>query len=199
MRKNKNGRPIQRLIITSRYICPECGEFNAKCAGYRCKPCGRKAQGRAMSNLYKTNHAEMVAKCNKPYTEDTRIKHSNTVKKKILNGEFTPKSNNRRTWKRIYKDGHAFRSSWELKFYDYCLNNNIKVEYEALRIPYEFEGSTHIYITDFISHTEKKVYEIKPNSMIDERALAKEKYATKWCKENCYEYVFITEDFLCNF
>ena len=199
MRKNKSGRPIQRLIILSRYICPSCGEFNAKCSGHRCKACGSKAHGKKMSQLYKDNYSEMVAKCNKPYTEATRLKHSNTVKAKILNGEFTPKSNNRRTWKRIYKDGYAFRSSWELKFYNYCVLNNIKVEYESLRIPYMFEGNSHVYITDFISHSEKKVYEIKPNSMIDDRALAKEKYAKEWCKENGYEYTFITEDFLCNF
>ncbi|ASD52079.1 endonuclease [Pseudomonas phage PspYZU05] len=198
MRKNKNGRPIQRLIIISRYICLECGEFNAKCRGHRCKPCGSLAQGKAMTLLYKNNYDEMVSKCNKPYSEETRLKHSNTVKQKILDGKFTPKSNNRRTWKRLYKDGFAFRSSWELKFYNYCLVNDIDVEYESLRIPYEFEGSTHIYITDFISHTEKMVYEIKPNSMMDSKALAKKKYASEWCKENGYEYVFITEDFLCN-
>lgn len=199
MRKNKNGRPVQRLIILSRYICPSCGEFDAKCRGHKCKACGSKAQALKMSNLYKTNHAEMVAKCNKPYTEATRIKHSNTMKNKILKGEFTPKSNNRRTWKRIYKDGFAFRSSWELKFYNYCLDNNIAIEYETLRIPYEFDGNRYIYITDFVSHTEKKVYEIKPSSMIDDKVRAKEKFASEWCKANGYEYVFITESFLCNF
>lgn len=198
MRKNKNGRPIQRLIIVSRYICPKCGEFNAKCKGRQCKPCGSKVQGQKMALLYETNYDEMIAKCNKPYTEETRLKHSNTMKTKILKGEFTPKSNNRRTWKRIYKDGNAFRSSWELKFYNYCLENSIEVEYESLRLSYEYKGIKHIYITDFISHTEKKVYEIKPNSMIDDKVLVKEKYASKWCKDNGYEYVFITEDFLCN-
>lgn len=186
------------LKIISLYLCPKCNEFTSKCLGHMCMKCGRKEQGLKMKELYRTNYDEMVRKCNKPYTEETRKKHSNTVKRKILNGEFTPKSNNRRTHKRLYFDGYSFRSSWELKFYKHKKDLGELLEYETLRIPYNYENDTKVYIVDFIDKANKKVYEIKPKSMVDDKTKAKESALIQWALNNDYTYEFICEDFICN-
>lgn len=80
-----------------------------------------------------------------------RLKKSVIMKQLILNGKFTPNSNNRNThWKSTYK-GQAFRSSWEALYA--CLNET--AEYETLRISYTLDDREFVYIVDFIDHDKK--------------------------------------------
>jgi hypothetical protein len=50
---------------------------------------------------------------------ESREKQSSTLKTKILNGEYTPKSNNRLTHYNIIHNNKTFRSSWEVIFIIY--------------------------------------------------------------------------------
>ncbi|MFW6046872.1 MAG: hypothetical protein ACOCP4_03685 [Candidatus Woesearchaeota archaeon] len=79
-------------------------------------------------------------------------------------------------------DNIKFRSSWEILFYEIMKQNNIKVEYEKLIIPYydRTKKSKRNYIIDFIDKNNKVLYEIKPNfQKEDANTKDKEKYAIK--------------------
>lgn len=199
-RNKKKRKPFKAsLRIITRFVCESCNEFNSKCKGHICMYCKNANHSDYMKSMYKNDKEAMIAKHNKGHTEETRKMHSEKIKLMILEGKFTPNSNNRRTWKRIEFNGIKFRSSWELKFYRYCLEKQLPVEYESLRLKYKFKDNNHVYITDFIDRTNKVLYEVKPNSLLeDDRVKAKEDAALKWCNKNGYEYKFITEDFLCN-
>lgn len=128
-----------------------------------------------------------------PAGEIMKKRQSELVKQKIMNGEFTPERT--RSWNswNASVDGIKFRSRFEAIFYAYCIDSNLPVEYESLRIPYVTPEGTHrIYITDFIDRKNKKLFEIKPSSYVDENS-PKTKAAEKWCEENGFEFEFITE------
>ena len=121
------------------------------------------------------------------------VKMSNTIKKKIANGEFTPKSTNRFTWKRLSSDitgVTTYRSSWELKFHETIPH----LKFEILRIPYVFEGVNHTYIVDFFDDINNVAYEVKPLSLAETpRNIAKMKALQEWCLQNNATCKLITE------
>lgn len=95
----------------------------------------------------------------------TKIKQSNTMKLKILNGEFTPKTKNSRTHWNSSVLCNFFRSSWEAIFW----YKNQHLLYEKKRIEY-FDTTTNkirVYIADFFDESTNTVYEIKPLSLLD--------------------------------
>lgn len=122
------------------------------------------------------------------------LRHSELMKKKIANGEFTPKITN--SWcrnKTLYEiDGQEcrFRSSWEAVFFLF----NQHLQYEKHRIAYIApDGVSHNYITDFTDETTRTIYEIKPNGLLDDPIVtAKRVAAEQWCLENGYTYVEIS-------
>lgn len=181
--------------IATRYLCPICNEFTAKTKGFACRACGHKKQGDAMRELYKSHRDDMIAKCNPKKTDSQREAQSNTMKDKIMSGEFTPRTSNRLNHERIQQHGHKFRSTWELMFYEKMVSRGVELEYETLRIPYTFNGKRHVYITDFVDRKNKVVYEVKPKSQIDTpKVKAKELSAVEWCDNNGYTFKYITED-----
>ena len=182
-------------LIKRFYLCPRCNEFTAKYRNHLCRKCGYEVQSIKFKKFYKENFEYMIDRCNKPWTPERKDKQSKLLKEKILNGKFTPKQNNRRTWKRIEFDNIKFRQSWELKFYKYQKSIGNTVLYEKLRIPYIFNNENHIYITDFIDYENKIVYEIKPQQVVDEKTLQKEGTLIKWCNDNGYTYIFANEDY----
>jgi hypothetical protein len=120
------------------------------------------------------------------------IKISQTMKRKILNGEFTPKSENRKRSKRIKSNitGLSYRSNWELIFHE----NNPKLQYELIRIKYMDDNIERVYITDFVDIDNKIIYEIKPTSELkNKNFLNKLKYTEDWCLKNKFQYKVITE------
>ena len=116
----------------------------------------------------------------------------NTLKNKILKGEYTPKSENRKRSKRIKSDitGIQYRSNWELIFHE----KNPELLYEYTRIKYIEMEKERVYITDFTDQINKIVYEIKPNSELkNKNFLIKTEFAKKWCEENGYKFEIVTE------
>lgn len=129
-------------------------------------------------------------------SEADKQQRSHIMKQKILSGEFTPNSNNRNTHWNSYFDGKKYRSSWEA-LYQY---SNKLAEYEKLRIEYEFEGISRIYIVDFVDHTQKIVVEVKPAELCSGlKYFAKKESLDKWASANGYTVIIATEEWLrCN-
>lgn len=140
-----------------------------------------------ISEKSKQYHASDLGKANNKI-------QSERMKAKILSGEFTPNITNSWTkWDAEY-NGKKFRSMFDALFKAYHDENNIKVHYEKLRIPYNIGTITHTYIVDYVNEETKNIYEIKPSSLIsDEVNLIKEKFARDWCMTNGYTYNIVTE------
>lgn len=126
-------------------------------------------------------------------TDAAKLEKSILMKGKILRGEFTPNSNNRNThWDSYYK-GKKYRSSWEALYHYY--NNN--AEYESLRVEYEFDGITHIYIVDFVDHESRTVVEVKPVELCNNlKFMAKKVALDQWALVNGYEVILATQTWL---
>jgi len=124
--------------------------------------------------------------------EDKKLQ-SQRMKTKILEGGFTPNTNNRNTHWEAVLDGIKYRSSWEAlyKFYN---SNSI---YEKLRISYEYNNETKIYIVDFIDEVQKLAIEIKPKNILKtEISKAKIKSLNEWCINNNYHLLIVDEDWI---
>ena len=123
--------------------------------------------------------------------EDKSIK-SKILKERILNGEFTPKSNNRNThWESMF-NGKFYRSSWEA-LYQY---HNQIAEYEKLRIKYNENGNEKIYIVDFVDYENKLVIEVKPKRFINSEFKHKKKALYEWAISNGFEVILATEEWI---
>lgn len=61
-------------------------------------------------------------------------------------------------------DGRRFDSSWEVKVYEYCLENNIQIE-TSIPIKYLYEGEQHITFIDF--QIRGKLYEVKGDHLLE--------------------------------
>lgn len=196
-RKNKRGKYSKLNNILRVFLCPNCNEFKSKCKNRRCKSCGIESQKRKMSVMYRNpEYIKMLSVRNRK-TDEQKLRQSEYMKNLILEGKFTPKSNNRRTNKRLYYDNKSFRSSWELKFYKSMQSKGISLEYETLRIKYKHEDKIRVYIVDFVDPINKIAYEVKPKSMIDDLTISKENALIDWCNKHDYRYEMITEDVIC--
>ena len=127
----------------------------------------------------------------KRHTKETREAHSRHIKSLILNGQFTPNSNNRNThWDTTF-NGQKYRSSWEA-LYQY---HNPTAKYELLRIPYEWENETKIYVVDFIDDTSKLVIEVKPRELCKgNRFNAKWNALNAWASANGYNAILADQE-----
>lgn len=124
------------------------------------------------------------------YSEEYKENQSNLMKRLILEGKFTPNTNNRLTHFGVEYNGIKFRSSWEVVFYHF----NKSFLYENLRIPY-FDTKTNkqrIYIVDFVCHETKMVVEIKPKELFKETEICKITALHKWCEERGYKMKIYT-------
>lgn len=188
---------------TNPLICenPECNETceyvrwpNTKFkTGYK-KYCSTKCLHRHRS-IKQTGKNNTCHKITKEQRLDMNYRQSQCVKNKILNGEFTPNITNSWAGSRVQllinNSIQKYRSSWEA-FFHLCNN---ELEYEQLRIKYIYDDNWHNYITDFVDHKNKVIYEIKPHSNKEKpKNLAKFEYAIKWCKENDYIFEIISND-----
>ncbi len=129
-------------------------------------------------------------------SRSTAKQRSDVMKHKIKNGEFTPSITNTWThWTATVTTNEnkikKFRSTWDAGFW--LLNSHL--EYEKIRIPYQFKNTWHNYIVDFVDLDKKIIYEIKPNSVKDnEKNIEKIKAAKLWCEENFYTFELITDE-----
>lgn len=118
---------------------------------------------------------------------------SQLMKSKILDGSFTPNSNNRNTHWDATLDGKKYRSSWEA-LYQYI---NEFAEYEKLRILYEIDSTNRVYIVDFVDHHNKLVIEIKPRELCSGHKFdSKWTALTTWAKNNRYDVLLVDKKWL---
>ena len=141
--------------------------------------------------------------------------------KNILKGVYTPKNPSK------YKGDPTniiYRSSWELKFMNYCDNNAVVLEWgsEELFIPYisPVDNKRHRYFPDFYIKVKEKsgkiqkyLVEVKPqyqvNGPVPQKRMtkrylnevmtyavnqAKWKYAREYCEDRLIEFKIITEE-----
>lgn len=120
-----------------------------------------------------------------------REKQSQTMRNKILHGEFTPNTNNRWTKFDIEYNGKKYRSSWEASY----ASINPQALHENIRIKYiDHDGKERIYISDFYNSISNEIVEIRPESLYDEthpKVIAIKEY----CKNNNYTYTHIDIDY----
>ena len=143
--------------------------------------------------ISKSNSGEGNGMYGYRYTPLEKAVKSQTMRNLILEGKFTPNSNNKNThWESMY-NGKKYRSSWEA-LYQYF---NPHAEYEKLRIEYILSGVRKIYIVDFIDHVSRYVIEVKPRKLcVGESFKAKIKALNEWATHNNYTVLLITEDWL---
>ena len=68
--------------------------------------------------------------------------------------------------KRISYDNLTFDSSWEVKVYQYCKENNISCIYQPdIQFVYEYQGKEHVYQPDFLIND--KLYEVKGDQFFE--------------------------------
>lgn len=187
---------ILRRLITKHDKCIICGKYIKFYEGIKTKrkTCSRLCYNKRMSE-------KMLGDLNPSikygYPDTAKKKQSETIKRLILEGKFTPCITNSWADSKVTYKNLTFRSTWELYFYYYNLEI-LKVDllYEYTRIRYfnTTEKTYRNYIVDFTDVKHKILYEIKPSSSLnDEIVKAKETEALKWCKNNNYRYIFITE------
>lgn len=146
----------------------------------------------------KTHSSEEFRQKNKDIYQASRIKQSITMKTKIHLGEFTPNSNN---WKRsvsfrinVNGENLRFRSKWEAVYYLVSLSQGDRLEYEKIRVQYEFEGSCHIYVIDFLSKQKNQIIEIRPKCRQTAlKEIAKFNSAKSWAEINNFKFQLIDE------
>jgi hypothetical protein len=125
----------------------------------------------------------------KKVREESKIKQSETMKRKIRNNEFTPNITN--SWTKwdsvICIDGitKKFRSSWEACFW-FC---NQHLLFENIRIP---SSSGKVYINDFFDESSNTFYEIKPKSRYNIE-IHKMQTLIEFCEKNNYRFMWIND------
>jgi hypothetical protein len=114
------------------------------------------------------------------------------IKKAILDGRCTPKSNNRMTHADIKYKNKIYRSSWECAW-QYINPSHL---YEKIRIPYvDIDGTQRTTIIDFYDTTNKVLIEIKPKSVANRpNSICKISACFDYCKNNNLTFNLITED-----
>lgn len=136
----------------------------------------------------------------KKYAKEHGARHSVIMSQKVLSGEFTPvTTNNRTNWRatiHLNDQVHKFRSSWEACVW-LC---NPSWEYETLRIPYfdNVKNKMRVYLTDFVDHYTKIVYEVKPIAFL-QQFQSKKPCIEEWCSINQYQFMILTEENIMNY
>lgn len=75
--------------------------------------------------------------------------------------------------------GVTFDSTWEIKVYDFLMENHIQFEYQVKPIPYEYDGVTHYYHPDFLVNG--RIYEVKGDNFFrTNEATGKEEMYLTW-------------------
>jgi len=124
------------------------------------------------------------------------------TKRGILQGTFIPKNKDKFIIIKNKQNGGKikYRSSWELKFLQWCDNNpNVKkIVSEGVKIPYTSpDGKQRNYYPDFalLYNEDKLLIEIKPKSQVlDEVNQKKFNSAKKFCAEKNMKFIILTEE-----
>lgn len=146
------------------------------------------------TNKLTHNSVSYKLKCQETH-KNVGQKLSKILKEKIKNGEFTPNITNSWTRRNIEVQINGiktkYRSSWEAAF---AMLNPI-FQYEKIRIPYKINGEIKTYIVDFADFENKKLFEIKPDTMKNSIICnEKEKFAREWGEKNGWTFEYISND-----
>jgi len=172
------GKPVNRLLHGWKGIAKTCDK---KCTF-------------ALSSKLRTGEGNPSHRMTMESKNRMKEKMSIIMKTKILNGEFTPKSNNYKCHgliEFILEDElKKVRSMWELFFW----LMNPKFEYEKIRLKYydSINNKDRIYITDFYDNKTNTLYEVKPkkyqNTLKDKLNSAElDRYNFKIIDENYFK------------
>lgn len=175
-----------------------------------------------------TYYSDPIGRANKISTslkgkKHTKEHHDNITKSKIKNGTLkhspetkdliskklleiyasddapvTISENSGGRHKNGYCNGMFYRSSYELLFIRYCIDNNIEIlsaETKEFRVRYEIDGKKHFYYPDFYLPEFNVIIEIKPESMLLDNVVQEKMSAGSLRHEN---YCIITEEELEN-
>lgn len=127
------------------------------------------------------------------HSDEYKEQQSKRMKQLILEGKFTPNSNNINTHWDAEFDNKKYRSSWEAVYQAHHIN----AEHETLRIEYHIDGRTHIYIVDFVDHIRKVAIEVKPKELLTTRNnVAKITALQLWCNQHDYQMIIADKDYL---
>ena len=86
------------------------------------------------------------------------------------NPPVTIAENNIKNHKSGHFAGHFYRSSYELTFLEYCVDNNVKfesAENKTYRVKYIYEDTQKMYYPDYYLPEYDIIVEIKPESMLN--------------------------------
>lgn len=118
-------------------------------------------KGSIMSDETKAKIGERSKK--QIWSEERRIAHSKIMKLAVTMNPESYTSSNRGRTKQIIYNNIKFQGRWELEFYKYCENNDIKIERSNEWFEYEWNGVRKyfpdFYLPDFDLYIEVKGYE----------------------------------------
>ena len=129
------------------------------------------------------------------HSEETKKNISVSVNKVYQSDDppITTSQNNNKNHKQGYTHGYYYRSSYEQKFIEYCIENNIELESaetKEFRLQYEYDGKKKWYYPDFYLPQYDVVVEIKPIGL-----LTNDQIQCKIVSVGChYPYSLITEE-----
>ena len=152
----------------------------------------------------KHNFKEIYLKC--PFCGSI-FRISRGFKERLQNHNFVCKECNfvNKTFTiKKYNDSLSYQSKKELDFIKRCEKNGIDIV-NGVRIPYDFNKSTHHYRIDFEIPSLKYLVEIKDMHIWHRKQLntgkwqAKENAAKKYCEQNGYKYILLFPNDFDNF
>lgn len=111
------------------------------------------------------------------WDEVAKQKHSLSMKQAVLENPESYTQSNRGRVKHIKKYGLTFDGGWELKFYEWCIDNNIKIYDNTKFFPYIWNEQNHLYNPDFYL-PEYDVY-VEVKGYYDDRDIAKWEHFTE--------------------
>ena len=94
------------------------------------------------------------------WTKEMREKHSASMKKAVVENPESYTSSNRGRTKQIIFDGIKFQGTWELEYYKWCINNDVKIERCNESFDYNWNGKRK-YFPDFYLPESQTYIEVK--------------------------------------
>jgi len=183
----KHGSKIRKNLNTGR-------SWNAGTQGQAIGSLGPRPQS-VKDAIARKNSGAGNGMYGKSMSDKDKKYRSRLMQSRILEGTFTPNSNNRNTHWQSTLDGIRYRSSWET-LYQYHVPTAC---YEKLRIEYQFEGANKVYIVDFVDYENKTVAEIKPKELCcGSKFDAKIKALRDWSQLNGFQLNLVDQTWLCN-
>lgn len=159
--KNKNSKAQHEMRCNlnpnKKDVKPSYGMLGKRGSNQHLKA---KQNGYTVEISLKTRERLSVAAKNKKWSNESRKKLSESMKRAV---ELYPDSysvSNRGRTRRIDKHGISFQGKWELYFYEWCLANNLSCNRCRDGFKYEWNG-TRKYFPDFFLPSLNVFIEVK--------------------------------------